>query len=189
MAKATLAATPSGNRLEGASSDDFATAAAAFKEDGRSGRHDPGWQAEAGLAHRTRLEGAFEEFDAATFEKDFAEENHEVSDDGEEDKKDSGRRNGEKKRDRRDESDDDGPGASHGISFAPLPSSHKAHCGYSKGKKGSTSSKHGDGDGNSATSSSGRTKNSKKLRTESEFTSLESLPWKPRFPPPGAPSP
>lgn len=50
---------------------DFATAAARFKEDGRSGRHDPEWLRQALEASERRVAGDFDEYHQARFEQEW----------------------------------------------------------------------------------------------------------------------
>ncbi|RDW70430.1 hypothetical protein BP5796_08827 [Coleophoma crateriformis] len=50
---------------------DFATAAARFKEDGSSGRHDPEWQRQALEASERRAAGEFDAYHKERFEQEW----------------------------------------------------------------------------------------------------------------------
>ncbi|PQE09496.1 asx domain-containing protein [Rutstroemia sp. NJR-2017a BVV2] len=61
-------------------SEELATTAAAFKENGAYGRYDVDWLRQALEASALRTAGAFDEHEAEQFEKDWAEEDEGVSD-------------------------------------------------------------------------------------------------------------
>jgi hypothetical protein len=82
----TLMKSPMGYQLPFASSDELATAAAAFKEDGRGGRHDTEWLRQAQVAYSLRANGAYDKFLEEKFEEDWAERAREdLTDDGDDD--------------------------------------------------------------------------------------------------------
>lgn len=112
------------------------------------------------------MAGGFQEFEAATFERDFAEENREVSDEDEVDKEEEdkayGCKDGEKKHHHQDDFDDDGSGTSRGKPAGYVPrfqttGKGRSSSGNDEGKDGGASSKHGSGTGYGARYSYGPT--------------------------------
>lgn len=75
-----------GNQVQVANYDEFATAAAAFKDDGRSGRHDPEWVRQAQAAADTRQAGGFQDYEDDMFKKHWASQSRELSEDDDEEK-------------------------------------------------------------------------------------------------------
>jgi hypothetical protein len=61
-------------------SEELATTAAAFKEDGAYGRYDVDWLRQALEASSLRTAGVFDEHEAKQFVEDWAEEDEEISD-------------------------------------------------------------------------------------------------------------
>lgn len=66
--------------FDNVSTDELATAAAAFQEDGRSGRHDPEWVRQAMVASSRRQAGDFDGHNAQKFQGIWAEDNEQLSD-------------------------------------------------------------------------------------------------------------
>jgi hypothetical protein len=115
MAQNSLATSQDGQQLPNTHSDDFAGAAASFKEDGRGGRHDHDWVAQAQAASHARRVGAFDEYDIEHFKKYWAAESRELSEDEGGKESDNGCGDDKDKNFRqRDEFDDDGDGGSFG---------------------------------------------------------------------------
>ena len=108
LAQNSLATSLHGHQLPDTNSDDFAGAAADFKEDGRGGRYDHDWAAQAQSASNARRVGAFDEYDEDHFKKYWATDSRELSDDDGEKKGNSGGCGDiEKKYRQHDEYDDD----------------------------------------------------------------------------------
>ena len=130
------------------SSEELATAAAAFQEDGRSGRHDPEWVRQAMEASSRRQSGDFDAYNAQKFQEIWAEDSKELSDADDEDGSDEDDDMdidvprdiyyGHHVRDPRDDNDDD-----HAPSAAGTHQSHAAG-GFAGWANSTDASGHGD---------------------------------------------
>lgn len=119
LAQSSLERSRIGNQVQVANYDEFATAAAAFKDDGRSGRHDPEWVRQAQAAADTRQAGGFRDYEDDMFKKHWASQSRELSEDDDEkkdgrDKTEGCDENTYKKLGDDDHEDDGGAGSSKG---------------------------------------------------------------------------
>jgi hypothetical protein len=92
LAQETISAIPGGSHLIAADTDTLNTAIAAFRQDGRGGRHDEEWVRQATMATQARKDGNFNSYEDSMFETFWASTKRELSDDEDEKAETSGKR-------------------------------------------------------------------------------------------------